>query len=148
MLKSLDIVSYLDFIFQPTNERVCLSNFGYECNIPCLPVRTRPVGVLCAPAYHHILTTQIFDLTHSHVKFRRVTHNFLKILFKLLVCSGVMCKQKFVCVHHLCTSVQYSKEGGYIGNLLHYSPKFYNIVFLFVGLTTLGTLFYFDWLVH
>ena len=33
-------------------------------------------------------------------------------------------------------------------NLLHQSPKFYNNVFLFVGLKTLGTLVNFDWLIH
>ncbi len=38
-----------------------------------------------------------------------------------------------------------SREGT-MDCLLHYSPKFYNI-FVFVGLTTLGTL-NFDWLVY
>ena len=39
------------------------------------------------------------------------------------------------------------KEGT-IGCLLHQSPKIYNNVFVFVDLTTLGTLVNFDWLFH
>ena len=37
---------------------------------------------------------------------------------------------------------------GTLSCLLNYSPKFYNFVFLFVCLTTLGTFIEFDWLVH
>ena len=36
------------------------------------------------------------------------------------------------------------EKDGTMGCLLHWSPKFYNNVFLFVGLTTLGTLVNFD----
>ena len=37
---------------------------------------------------------------------------------------------------------------GTLGCLLHQSPKFYINIFLFVGLTTLGTIMNFDWFVH
>ena len=46
---------------------------------------------------------------------------------------------------------RYSRErerGGTMGCLLHKSSKFYNNIFLFVGLTTLGNLVNFDWLVN
>ena len=37
---------------------------------------------------------------------------------------------------------------GTMGCLLHKYPKFYNNVFIFVGLTTLGTLVNFNLLIH
>ena len=35
-----------------------------------------------------------------------------------------------------------------MGCLLHLSPNFYDNVFLFAGLTSVGTLYNFNWLVH
>ena len=43
---------------------------------------------------------------------------------------------------------EYIKEGGYIGLFIIQVPKFYNKVFLFGGLTCLGTFVNCDWLVH
>ena len=41
-----------------------------------------------------------------------------------------------------------SEREGTMGCLSLKSPKFYKTVFLFVGLSTLGTLMNFDWLVY
>ena len=40
------------------------------------------------------------------------------------------------------------RERGHLGCLLLQSPKFYINVFLFVDITTLGTLVNFEWLIH
>ena len=50
--------------------------------------------------------------------------------------------QIYVHVYH------YQREVGAISCLLHQSLKFNNNVFLFFGLTTLGTFMNFDWLVY
>ena len=123
LLKSLDIVSYLNFIFQPTNERVCLSNFGYKCNIPCLPVKTRPVGVLCAPAYHHILTTQIFDLELTHMS---NSEELLTIFSKF--CSSCwfvlgLCVNKSLCVYTTCVQVYNIPRREDTLNIYYTSPQ-------------------------
>ena len=44
-----------------------------------------------------------------------------------------------LCVQGSSTYIIYSRREGTLGCLLHQSPTFYNNVFLFVGLTTLGT---------
>ena len=44
--------------------------------------------------------------------------------------------------------ISYPGREGTLGYLLHQSPKFYINVFMFVGLTFLGTLVNFDWLIQ
>ena len=46
------------------------------------------------------------------------------------------------------TQIQRERGGGAMGCLLHLFQKFYNNVFLYVGLTSLLALLYFDWLIH
>ena len=77
-------------------------------------------------------------LTLSHLKSPQRPLGAQPLLFNNLI----------LCSFNIIIISKCKRERGHLGCLLLQSPKFYINVFLFVDITTLGTLVNFEWLIH
>ena len=77
-------------------------------------------------------------LTLSHLKSPQRPLGAKPLLFNNLI----------LCSFNIIIISKCKRERGHLGCLLLQSPKFYINVFLFVDITTLGTLVNFEWLIH